>query len=109
MSAKDGLVEPPVYMPNATTRLGPPLATYEQMEVVYVRLSSAMRALAIVQMVLWFPLGFIYMAGLGNRRGNVQMGIGILFSIFAMAGFVALAALYVSTVLSLEQGELGHI
>ena len=69
------------YIPAGATPL-----QYDELDKRYVQLDRAIRGLAITQMVIWFPLGFLYFIGLTPPRGRLHMGMGILFLLFALAG-----------------------
>jgi hypothetical protein len=66
--------------------------TYDDLLPRYVAMDRAILGLAVTQMVLWFPLGFLFFVGLLPRRGRLHMGMGILFLILAMAAFCTLLA-----------------
>ena len=66
---------------------------YDALHTRYKRMDNAILGLGITQMVLWFPLGFLYFIGLLPPRGRLHMGIGVLFFILSMAGFITVLAI----------------
>ena len=66
---------------------------YDALERRYRQLDSAIVGLSITQMVLWFPLGFLYFIGLMPLRGRLHMGMGILFFLLSLIGFIVLVAI----------------
>jgi len=65
---------------------------YETLNARYRSMERSMLALTIVQGILWFPLGFLYLLGRYPPRGRVHMGIGIFFFIVSLAVFCVLLA-----------------
>ena len=65
---------------------------YDALERRYRSLDSTILGLSIAQMVFWFPLGFLYFIGLNPRRGRLHMGMGILFFLLSLIGFLVLLA-----------------
>jgi len=66
---------------------------FDMLEVRYRDLENWLFGIGIAQMLLWFPLGLIYMVDLHPARGRTQSTIGIVFLVLAFAGCVTLAAL----------------
>ena len=64
--------------------------TYEQLEARYRAMDRAIMGLSVTQMIFWFPLGFLYFVGLTPRNGRLHMGMGVLFFLLSMVGFITL-------------------
>jgi len=77
--------------PFGVASLNSPLNTpgvYDTIRQRYEQLESAILGLAITQMIIWFPLGFLYFLGLFPRSGKTHMGVGIAFLILSMTAFI---------------------
>jgi len=86
--------QPVVVMSQATaTAVMQNQSLYDALHIRYKRMDNAILGLGITQMILWFPLGFLYFIGMLPPRGRQHMGIAVLFFILSMVGFITVLAI----------------
>ena len=92
-----------------------PAPTYDELDRRHRRTSRAVLGLAITQMILWFPLGFLYLVGLRGRRGRAHWRVACFFLALALWASVALspyvpscAIFLLHTILAVRIGAKGR-
>jgi len=66
---------------------------YDKIRQRYEQMGTAILGLSIAQMIIWFPLGFLYFLGISPRSGKPHMAVGIVFFILSMAAFITILSI----------------